>query len=241
MRLEETRVWKRLFALVKNLPPGVRSSRATKHKGTRYIEKFKTKKWHTHGAFAFSAGFATSEPSEEVFNTKVLVPILGSAEHEDAPLVRRLWYESFTAVASDMRQRCERTSDTAPLQVTQPERVARRERCQASVGAGMPLVGELEIGDSLLDFCADMVARNILKHIAWGRCVAKYQEIDGVTLDKQWVPDAQGYMKQTFVSNGPSADMSSDLRLHFLRRRRGLALKKQASSPTRATTSGSPG
>ena len=86
-----------------------------------------------------------------MFNAKVLIPILGDANHEDAPLVRRLWYESFTAVASDMRHRCERTSDTAPLQVTQPERVARRERCQTSVGTGMPLVGELEIGGALPD------------------------------------------------------------------------------------------
>ena len=62
--------------------------------------------------------------------------------------------------------------------MTQPERVDRRERCQKSVGAGMQLVGVLEIGDALLDHIVDMGARNTLKHVKWERCIAKHQELE---------------------------------------------------------------
>ena len=126
---------------------------------TRYIAKFKANKWCTHGAFAFAAGFATSEPCEEVFNAKELVPILGSVDHDDAPSVRRLWYESLTAVASDMRQRCEHTSDTAPLQVTQHERVARREFEIAKVA------GEKNVSDIFTKSCPGVLLQRHMEKL----------------------------------------------------------------------------
>ena len=101
--------------------------------------------------------------------------------------------------------------------------MSRRERCQSNVGQWMKLEGEREISDSLLEKMVGVGQKNVLLYIKWESCTSIHQ---GLAVDKQWVPNAQGLIAVQYVNQGPSADMSSDLRLHFLLRRRGLAFEQ---------------
>eukprot|EP00971_Amphidinium_carterae_P148177 2936959-Amphidinium_carterae.1 len=56
--------------------------------------------------FAFSSPYVVpGTPDESAFAKNVLVPLLGSSDHADAPKLRRLVYESYTTAALDSQAR----------------------------------------------------------------------------------------------------------------------------------------
>eukprot|EP00971_Amphidinium_carterae_P152702 3026733-Amphidinium_carterae.1 len=63
---------------------------------------------------AFSTQLVPGQLEEKPFVDGVLVPILGSASSPEAPKLRCLLYEAFTATACDLKQRTDRTGDALP-------------------------------------------------------------------------------------------------------------------------------
>ena len=60
--------------------------------------------WVSHATYAFSVA-TTPGGDEQIFADGVIVPLLGNADHRDAPKLRRLFFESHTLTAAEMRRK----------------------------------------------------------------------------------------------------------------------------------------
>ena len=60
--------------------------------------------WVSHAKYAFSVA-TTPGGDEQIFADGVIVPLLGNADHRDAPKLRRLFFESHTLTAAEMSER----------------------------------------------------------------------------------------------------------------------------------------
>ena len=67
--------------------------------------------WTTLGALAFSAGNPGAPSSESAFEERVVVPVVGNIASPQAAILRRLYFESTTLAAADMRRRMDRVDD----------------------------------------------------------------------------------------------------------------------------------
>ena len=61
--------------------------------------------WVTHATFAFSVATNPGTGDDQPFIDGVLIPILGREDHVDAAKLRRLFYESHTLTAADLRRK----------------------------------------------------------------------------------------------------------------------------------------
>ena len=120
-----------------------------------HLERFRGRGWTTFGTFAFAADYTPGHGDPAKFTEEVVVPALGSAEHADRYVLRRLFFEAYTLVAADLRRRVEATEDDAPRRMPTSEREARRSRLAARL-AGLSLEGELDPSFHLQDLAYDM-------------------------------------------------------------------------------------
>ena len=95
------------------------SERIAKLELDEHRERFKAANWKTMGDLAFEVREGNNE---ETFARKILVPGLGSADHKDAGRLRRLFYESFTLAALDLKLRVGGTVADGPRRITAAER-----------------------------------------------------------------------------------------------------------------------
>ena len=148
---------------------------------------------------------------------------LESENHILAPQVRRLFYESYTLFAADIRNQLERRDDDAPKRLVAPEREARRTRVADRVKP-MRLVGELNVSHALVDSVVHMVELNTLGYISIEKCTNREQEMRGQKKVPQLEPDANGYFRLKKVDLDPYIEVGIDLKLKYAFQRRGLAL-----------------
>ena len=82
--------------------------------------------WTSHATFAFSVA---TQPGvdEQAFLDGVVIPILGAAEHIDAPKLRRLFFEAHTLTSADLRRKVDATEQEAPRKLPAPEIAQRLE------------------------------------------------------------------------------------------------------------------
>ena len=69
--------------------------------------------WTTHATFAFAVACQPGA-DEQAFLDGVVVPILGAAEHAEAPRLRRLFFESHTLTSADLRRKVDSNEMEAP-------------------------------------------------------------------------------------------------------------------------------
>jgi len=86
------------------------------------------------------------------------------------------------------------------------------------------LDGELDVSNRLIDSAIGMYEDNTLRYIPWSEATKRELELRGEKKDRAWIPDASGIIKEKVVSEFGSADVSTDLRMSFALKRRGLAL-----------------
>ena len=79
------------------------------------------------------------------------------------PLVRRLFFESYSMTAADMRQRTERRDDDPPRRLAAAERASRYDAQVARLSPALTLTGELEPSYALVDLVQDMFDNNGLQ------------------------------------------------------------------------------
>ena len=80
-------------------------SKITEYGLAEFIGNFVMKKWVTAAAFAYAAPVSpTTGPDNDTSIAKVVRPLLGSADHPMEHAVRRLFFESFTAVSSELKR-----------------------------------------------------------------------------------------------------------------------------------------
>ena len=125
--------------------------------------------WATAGSFAFSCNYTPGGIDETSFVDVVVVPILGSAAHPLKSSLKRLHFESYTLMLSEMKRKIERVEDDAPRRLPPPEREARRLR-QVGELAGLQLSGEYECSHSLIDEAVQMIEDDVIRYISVDEC-----------------------------------------------------------------------
>ena len=188
------------------------------------IGRAKTLNVASFGKFAFAANYTPGQADETPL-LQLMARVCGvdPAPADRIPLVRRLFFESYTLAAADLRSRLETREDDQPRKLAQAERAARYT-AQAARLTGLDLVGELEPSHGLVDLVFQFVEENQIKYIRWEQCTKRDQELMGLKHDPLWKPDSQGVIREVRVQAEIKADTSSDLRLKYALQRRSLAL-----------------
>jgi hypothetical protein len=136
---------------------------------------------------------------------------------------RRVWFESHTIVVSDLRQKVERTEDSAPRRLPVPERAAKLAAQQARL-FGVAITGALVPSYSLIDFTVGMREDEMLKYIEPAMCTSREDELLGVKREQFVRPNAAGMLVVKESEATISADLTSEHRVRMALQRRSLAL-----------------
>ena len=177
----------------------------------------------TFGRFAFSASYTPGQADEgPLLALMANICQVDPAPQDRIPILRRIFFESYTLAAADLRARLEKRDDDQPRKLAQAERSARYA-AQVLRLTGLDLVGELEPSHALVDLIFQMLDDNQLKYVPWGSCTKRDQELMGIKQDPLWKPDSQGVIREVRVQAELRADTSSDLRLKYALQRRSLA------------------
>ena len=191
------------------------------------IAAIKSKGWNAFGRFAFAVNYVPGHSVDEKPILGLAAAITGtdpdSVPEDRMPLVRRLFFESYSMTSADMRQRTERRDDDPPRRLANAERSARYEAQVRRLSPALTLTGELEPSEALIDIVQDLFDSDALKYVRWEQCTKRDQELLGVRLDPVWKPDARGIVRETTRKVELVADTSTDLLLKFALQRRSLA------------------
>jgi hypothetical protein len=178
-----------------------------------------------HGSlarFAFCCNHAPQNADETPLINEVTNILGGAPTASVMGLFRRLFFEAYTLASQDLRQRIERVEDAPPRRMAAPER-AHRYTAQAARLVGLVLLNELEPSDALVDLAAQQYDDNRLSYIEWSLCTKKAQEINGIKKIAALTSDASGVLKLHQASEGPTAQLETDLLVRYALQRRGLA------------------
>ena len=102
--------------------------------------KFQEKGLTTYANFGCASSHVPGAPDDTPFITKVCKPIAGDNEARYPPL-RRLYFEAFSYMTSEVKTRIEATDEDKPRTMTIEEVNARRERIVPKL-RGLDLDGE---------------------------------------------------------------------------------------------------
>ena len=178
----------------------------------------------TMGRYAYGCGYVPGQSDDKPLIDMITV-INGGTLPGPGPLAlfRRLFFESFTLVQSELKQKLERTvEDAPPRKLAVPERASRFRAQQARL-VGVSLRGELECADSLVDYCVAQFDENRVRYVTWDKCLSKAAELDGSKKDSTIGKNVSGLLKISEVDVLPEADLSTELLLKYALTRRGLA------------------
>ncbi len=74
-------------------------------------EQFKTLGWQTLGDFAFCVNYSPGPVEDATFEARVVKPLTGVDNSPRASVIRRLYFEAFSAAAKDVSRRVETGGD----------------------------------------------------------------------------------------------------------------------------------
>jgi len=180
--------------------------------------------WVSHATYAFSVA-TTPGGDEQIFADGVIVPLLGNADHRDAPKLRRLFFESHTLTAAEMRRKVDATEQEAPRKLPAPEIAQRVEMLQERI---RPLIiaNFMEPSHHLINSLVQCVEDGRVRYIEWSRCTSRTQEVNNIKEDgdlKVWKADSSGAIRATSKEPTMSAVLTTELDVHHALRRRGVA------------------
>ena len=180
--------------------------------------------WNTHATFAFAAA---TQPGadEQLFADRVIIPLLQSADHQDAPKLRRLFFEAHTLTAAELRRKVDSTEQEQPRKLPAQEIAQRIEMLQARI---TPLIvaNFLEPSHHLINSLVQCVEDGRVRYIEWSRCTSRTQEVNNVKEDpdlKIWKADSTGAIKATSKEPSITAVLNTELDVQYALRRRGVA------------------
>ena len=151
--------------------------------------------------------------------------LTSAADLNDGELAgwRRVWFEAHTIVISDLRQKVERTEDSAPRRLPIPERAAKLASQKARL-FGVAITGALIPSYSLIDFVVGMREDEMLKYIDPSMCTSREEELLGVKREQFIRPNAAGMLVVKESEAILSADLTTEHRVRMALQRRSLAL-----------------
>ena len=192
-----------------------------------HVNALAGKGWDMFSRFAFASSHTPGNPDDSSYIEAVQNAVLGTGDQPLAPVLKRLYFEAYTAVAADLRRKWERTEGDAPRKMPMPERQGRYERQQAKL-TGPTLTGELEPSRSLVDKAVHVVDENSVVHIEWHTCTSRTQEMEGTKLLVEWKPNASGVITERTTEVPGRTLLITDLRLQNALEKRGLAMDQAA-------------
>ena len=171
--------------------------------------------WVSHATYAFSVA-TTPGGDEQIFADGVIVPLLGNADHRDAPKLRRLFFESHTLTAAEMRRKVDATEQEAPRKLPAPEIAQRVEMLQERI---RPLIiaNFMEPSHHLINSLVQCVEDGRVRYIEWSRCTSRTQEVNNIKEDgdlKVWKADSSGAIRATSKEPTMSAVLTTELDVH---------------------------
>lgn len=186
------------------------------------IAKFETAGINTLAKMAFACNHMPGSQEETAF-LEMVDAVFGTRPSQGTlSCCRRLFFESYTMVAGEMKMRLEQTHESEPRKLALPERAARRaEQVQRLVG--LQLDGELDVADCLVDLCIHQCEENQLKWIAWEKCINRAQELQQCRKAVAFKTDAAGNLKVVPETTDGRAVLTTDLRAKQALQRRALA------------------
>ena len=188
--------------------------------------KLKTAGLQTMAEYAFCCNFAPGSSDEKPF-ADVMTTVFGTAP--DIRLMsrlRRLFSESYSAVAAEMKSKVESTDDSPAKRLAPADRAVRMSEQQARL-SGMSLRGPYEPGDSLVDKAVSIYESGRLTYIDWGTAVSREHELStGLKKDASLSFDASGVLKLNKREVCSPTSTASEMAVRMCLTRRGLALEQ---------------
>jgi hypothetical protein len=188
----------------------------------------RAKGWTSLADYAFSSSWTPGQADDGKFLEKVVIPVLGDADHPSASKLRRLLFEAYTMSVGDLRAKLSRTAEDPPLRLSVPERAARMMKLQRRL-PGLLIQDHLEPSHKLIDCFVQMSEDDCIHYVAWDELTERNQEVNGISkctslVAQVFKPDSNGFLKSSQAPVSEYADLSSDLRLLSALQRRGLAM-----------------
>ena len=193
-------------------------------------EKMDNRGWKTFGSFAFATVFVPGAPTPPESVTKDIVePLLGDRQalpnqYFLEPNLRRLHFEAYLYLMKDMQNKKEKTEDDIkPTKLPAPERSARFDAMKLKY-TGLDL-DQYEPSNLLVGEFATIHMNGEMRFVKWEELTSRADEHDGVRAEELFKTDSAGALKRIFQAVEAPADTSSEMKLWFALKRRGVALE----------------
>ena len=188
-------------------------------------DALKDKGWSTFGSYAFSVSTNPAQLTDDDFDNKVAVPILGSANAQEAAILRRLLFESYTLTATELKRKADNNEGDNPKKLPIQEIAARFSALEKKLQP-LKIENVLEPSHSLVNSLAQCADDGRLRYIEWSRCTSRSAELNNVKEQdslKIWKADAAGNIKQSEAESSLRCDISTELEVMIAMKRRGIA------------------
>lgn len=136
---------------------------------------------------------------------------------------RRIWFEAHAALVADVRNRLERTEETAPNKLPTQERAARLSALQGRL-TGLKIEDMLEPSHALVDALNQMKEDDQLRPLELAACTARQQELQGQKKETFMKVDSAGLLHSVSKQNDVRADLTTEYRVRLALQRRALAM-----------------
>ena len=189
------------------------------------MDSLKAKGWNTFGSYAFSVSTNPAQISDDDFDSKVSVPVLGDANHAEASLLRRLLFESYTLTATELRRKADTNEADGPKKLPVQEIASRFSALERKL-APLKIESVLEPSHTLINSVAQCLDDGRLRYIEWSRCTSRSAELNNLKEQsslKIWKADAAGNIKQSDAESSLQCNIGSELDVLNALRRRGAA------------------
>ena len=140
-------------------------------------------------------------------------------------LLRRLFFEAYTLVASDMRSRVERTDEDPPKKLPKVERESRVQAIRDRL-PGARVTDEREPAPSVVNAFVQMAEDQALSFVAWEKIISAKLEAAGSKTGREWKPNKFGAVTERVTKELPTQEVGQDLlRLEHVMVRRAIAME----------------
>ena len=176
--------------------------------------------------FASATPYVPGVVDETSFIRDIVNALFETAENAGARLTmtRRLFFESYSLAASDMKRRIERTDEDPPSKVPRAERESRIEAIKKRL-VGRDFSDLNEPGPSVIDFFNQCADDGVLKFLGWGKIVSFKQEAECTKQNTEWKADKTGVVRARTAFELPTATAADKHALRQLLTRRGVAME----------------
>ena len=185
----------------------------------------KLKGWDTFGSYAFSVSTNPGQISDQDFDSKVTIPILGDANSGEAVLLRRLLFESYTMTATELKRKADNSETDGPKKLPVQE-IATRFMALERKLEPLKLESVMEPNHALINSLAQCTDDGRLRYIEWAKCTSRTSELNNIKENgnmKVWKADSAGNLKQAEVEAPLKCDVATDLDVLNTLKRRGAA------------------